>query len=246
MAGLLVFLAHPDDEFFCAGLIAATVRSGAPVHLVCWTGGEGGMSPRRRLLLGLPHAWRPRVREMKRSAARLGVTSLTFLGYLDPRPAHGLAAPDFDPAELTPRIAGLIAHHQPGLVVTHGSDGDYGHPAHRALHRIVRDVCCGPGRTPVPFLTFNASWTEAPEARFLNPHDTADVVLDSRPYRRKKLQVFRSHPTQGNALRSMIRTSGSSLRELLHKTRYEGYHCWNTGPLRTAALEKFREWTRIR
>ncbi len=243
LGGLIVFTAHPDDEFFCAGLIGALTHRGIPVHLVCWTGGEGGMSRRTRLLLTLPKRFHPRRIEMRRSARHLGATSLTFLPYVDYRSKAGLAAPVFDSTALKQEIADLMTQREAGMVVTHGSDGDYGHPAHQVLHRLVREVCCEAKGTSRPLLTFNANWASAPHARCLNQSDRADCVLDSRPYRRQKLQVFFSHRTQVGVLKSMVKESGSSLRELMHATRYEGYHCWNEGPLREQALKRFQDWT---
>src|SRR5258708_38814576 len=44
-AGLLVVMAHPDDESMgCGGLILRPTRAGIPVHLICATRGEKGWS----------------------------------------------------------------------------------------------------------------------------------------------------------------------------------------------------------
>src|SRR5258706_13608203 len=43
--GLLVVMAHPDDESMgCGGLILRHTRAGVPVHLICATRGEAGGS----------------------------------------------------------------------------------------------------------------------------------------------------------------------------------------------------------
>ena len=93
MPGLLALLAHPDDEFFCSGLMLAARERDVPVHLVYWTRGEGGGSPRfRRFWSALPRDWHPRVREVKKAAAVLTAVSLDFLGSIDPAPEPGLRA----------------------------------------------------------------------------------------------------------------------------------------------------------
>src|ERR1700692_455827 len=41
--GVLVVMAHPDDESMgCGGLILRHTRAGLPVHLICARRGEGG------------------------------------------------------------------------------------------------------------------------------------------------------------------------------------------------------------
>jgi LmbE family N-acetylglucosaminyl deacetylase len=243
MAGLLVFIAHPDDEFFCAGLIAALVRRSIPVRLVCWTGGEGGPLPKSRYRLRFPYFLRPRIREMRRSAAQLGATSLTFLRYADPPPRQGPAAPLFEPSKLQRTLLHLIIHHKAEMVVTHGSNGDYGHPAHQALSHLLRELAREPGTAPFPLFSFNATWPGAPEVRFLNRDDPADCLFDSRPYLREKRRVLLAHLSQARVMKNLITTSNPSTTRLLRQTRFEGYRCWNETPLREAALLKFHAWT---
>ncbi len=239
MPGLLALLAHPDDEIFCAGLLAAVAGRGVPVHLVYWTRGEGGGSFRRRALWRcLPRAWHPRAGEARRSAAVLGAASLTFLGAIDPVAEGGLRAPVEDKT-LMPRLAALLEQHRPEMVLTHGSEGDYGHPAHQRLHQIAREAVAQGGGYPL--LSFNATWPGAPDARFLNRSDSADFIFDAQPFFRKKLAVMRAHRSQKGTLAAVA--PGASFRDLLRLGRYEGYHCWAEGERRTEALAKLRQWT---
>lgn len=85
MCSLLCLIAHPDDEIFCAGLLAQLAALDIPVHLACLTRGEGGTPPaslpERRALADL------REHELRCSAQVLGIRTLSFLDYRD-RPPH--------------------------------------------------------------------------------------------------------------------------------------------------------------
>ena len=233
MPGLLALLAHPDDEFFCGGLLAAASARGVPVHLVYWTRGEGGGSPRSRFFWKwFPRRWHPRSREAARVAAFLPAASLDFLGAIEPAP---------DPEPRTPeegksagKLVRLLAFHAPEIVLTHGSDGDYGHPAHRRLHEMARKLCAG---SKMALISFNATWPEAPSAQFLNPHDPANFVFDASPWLKKKREIVLAHRSQRGALESL---ADGTLEGLLAVSRYEGYRCW-TG--KEAALNWLRRLT---
>ena len=77
----LVLFAHPDDaEYMCGGTMAAWVREGTEVHYVCVTDGSAGSND----VGATREQLRPtREREQRVAAEALGVTSVTFLGYLD-------------------------------------------------------------------------------------------------------------------------------------------------------------------
>jgi LmbE family N-acetylglucosaminyl deacetylase len=241
MPGLLVLLAHPDDEFFCAGLLAAVAARGVPVHLAYWTRGEGGSSPQRRRLWSLfPRAWHPRVTETRRAAAILGAASLHFLDAIDPVPAPDPRAPREEPERIRARLDELFSRCSPELTLTHGSNGEYGHPAHVRLHQIVREWIAGAARYPL--LSFRATWPGAPGANFSNADDPADFIFDSRPWFRQKVRLVRAHRSQRGVLESLARADGGNLRSLLRISRLEGYHCWSEGALRDAALENLRNW----
>ena len=127
-------VAHPDDESFCAGLLCELVARGAHVTLVCATRGEGGDTgghPREQL-------GAVRSAELQTAASALGVTDVRFLELVDLEPVDGLAqAPAIAEGELGKLLDELLADLSPGVIVTHGSDGEYGHAAHRLLHRGV-------------------------------------------------------------------------------------------------------------
>jgi LmbE family N-acetylglucosaminyl deacetylase len=240
MPGLLVLLAHPDDEIFCGGLLAALGKRGVPVHLVYWTRGEGGGSPKRRLWWRChPANWQPRVREARRSARALGAASVDFLGGIDPAPDPGPRAPSGDEAAWVAKISQLIRRYRPKMVLTHGSQGDYGHPAHVRLHEIGRKVAAA--HPEVSLLSFNAAWPEAPKAVFLNAADPADFLFDSGPYLREKIGIIRTHRSQQAVLPQL--SSRRSLRDFFKLGRYEGYHCWTEGEAKARTLETLGQWS---
>ncbi|HEU5433276.1 MAG TPA: PIG-L family deacetylase [Thermomicrobiales bacterium] len=138
--GLLLIFAHPDDEAFgCAGTMAATTAHGHPATLICATRGELGESGALAVddpdLLGAI-----REQELRRACGAVGVVDVRFLGYRDSGMA-GTPAND-DPRalmkvpverlamELSIQIRALT----PGIVVTFGPEGIYGHPDHLRMH----------------------------------------------------------------------------------------------------------------
>src|SRR5687767_13271952 len=152
MPQLLFVGAHPDDELYAAGLLAALARRGVRIHLLCLTRGEGGTLGKppvaTRETLGAV-----RESELRKSAAALGITSLELLGYVDPLPDGKARAPEVEPDALGRQIASIAERLQAAAILTHGSNGEYGHPAHRLVHEAVGSLN---GEGPVLY-TFNAA-----------------------------------------------------------------------------------------
>ena len=185
-------VAHPDDESFCAGLLCELRDRGAPVTLACATRGEGGDTggfPRERL-------GAVRSAELQAAATALGVTEMRFLELVDPEPIDGLAqAPPVGEAELAGLLDGLLADVAPGLIVTHGSDGEYGHAAHRLLHRgVLAAARRRPARPPV--VTMMAFDGEHPVPFFLNRSDRADLAFDAGASRARRARAIAAHASQ--------------------------------------------------
>jgi LmbE family N-acetylglucosaminyl deacetylase len=125
--GLLVVMAHPDDESMgCGGLILRHSRAGVPVTLICATrGGAGWMGkPRGALKEDLREI---RAGELEEAAAALAIGGVELWDY----PDGGVSG--IDPQELTQRIWEQISRLRPKAVVTFGPDGVYGHPDHIAI-----------------------------------------------------------------------------------------------------------------
>lgn len=138
---LLAIFPHPDDETFtAAGLLAATAERGIPVTLVCATRGEAGES-------SLPELDDPdrlgavREEELRDAMAHLGVRDVRFLDYRDSgmegsvEAQHPRALVQAPEETVAAELAGLIREIAPGIVLTYGPEGIYGHPDHLHLHK---------------------------------------------------------------------------------------------------------------
>lgn len=190
---VLCIVAHPDDETrLCGGAIALLAARGAQVHLACLTRGEGGE-------MGEPpvtdreHLGDVREAELVCAAQKLGARSLTFLGYVDPTvgPDNQLYAPTHEPAMLAGQIVSTVRQVGAQVVLSHGSNGEYGHPGHLLVHQMTlaaidamrKEAADTPGGAPVPpgFYTFSASFPDHPYPRLANKDDAADLILDVTP-----------------------------------------------------------------
>jgi LmbE family N-acetylglucosaminyl deacetylase len=122
--GVLVVMAHPDDESMgCGGLILRHTRAGIPVHLVCATRGEegwGGKPPGAKKE-DLPAI---RTQELEAAAAALAIGGVELWDY----PDGGVER--CDRQEITRRIWEQISKLKPKAVIGWGPDGVYGHPDH--------------------------------------------------------------------------------------------------------------------
>ena len=216
---VLCLVAHPDDEtILCGGTLALLAARGAKVHIACLTRGEGGE-------LGEPpltdreHLGEMRESELVCAVQMLGGKSLTFLGYIDPTvgPDDKLFAPEHDPVMLAGQIVNCVKQLEANVLLTHGSNGEYGHPAHLLLHQMtlaaVASLHKEAGATlrvgsqsgnhagpPLPVMyTFSAAFPDHPYPRLLNKDDSADIILDVSAYLDQKEAAALCHQTQ-NAL----------------------------------------------
>lgn len=189
--------AHPDDETIMAGGTLALLHTqGVTTHVLCATDGRGGESG------GVPEAATPesraRVREseLRCAADALGVTSLTLLGYIDPviGPGEELYAFEADFGTLVGQIADHIRRTGASVVLTHGSNGEYGHPAHVQVHRAVLHAV--QERAPGTLVYTASARVPEVEDRLWNADDPADLVLDITPWFEAKYAAMLCHRTQ--------------------------------------------------
>ncbi|MFE3293432.1 PIG-L deacetylase family protein [Rhodococcus sp. NPDC059234] len=102
----IVIVAHPDDiEYGCAAAVARWTAQGKDIRYVLATSGEAGIA-------GIPPAESGPLREEeeRRSAARMGVREVEFLGHPDGRLEAGIG--------LRRSLAGAIRRHRPEFVAT--------------------------------------------------------------------------------------------------------------------------------
>jgi LmbE family N-acetylglucosaminyl deacetylase len=224
MPSLLCVVAHPDDEtMLCGGLLAWLTARDVSVDILSLTRGEGGETgepPRcSRAELGAV-----REKEMRCAAARLGARSLSFLGYVDPDvgPDNALLAPTADFDVLTAEVAAWLRRLGPDAVLTHGSNGEYGHPAHKLAHAATKAAVKlwleGFPATLAPLYSFSAIFPNHPYPRLANADDSADAVVDVSAYLDQKEAAALCHGTQQAAfVRRRSKQAGRpvSVREAL-------------------------------
>lgn len=196
LRSVVCFFAHPDDETVLAGgIIALLVQQGIPVHVVCCTRGEGGelgeppVVPRRELL-GVA-----REAELRCAVQTLGA-SLTLLDYVDPLigPDDVLEAFEADFDTLARQFADIARKRQADLVLTHGSDGEYGHPAHQLVNRaVLRGITHA---LPDALIYSVAALVPNIEDRLWNKSEPAHLALDIRPWADVKVAAMECHVSQ--------------------------------------------------
>jgi LmbE family N-acetylglucosaminyl deacetylase len=139
--GLLIAIAHPDDESFgMGGTMAEAAAEGRPVTMVCATRGEVGeiADP----ALATPETLGAvREQELRDACAALGVQDVRFLDYRDsgmegtPENADLRALCNAPDEAVAAAFAAIMRQVRPAVVVTWDPSGGYGHPDHLAVHR---------------------------------------------------------------------------------------------------------------
>lgn len=131
----LAVVAHPDDlEYGAASAVARWTLQGKSIAYLLATQGEAGIA-------GMPPevAGPVRVEEQRRSAARVGVKDVEFLGHPDGAVEYGIP--------LRRDIAGAIRRFKPEVVITMnfeltwGEGGGVNHADHRAVGLATLDAC---------------------------------------------------------------------------------------------------------
>lgn len=122
---VLMVVAHPDDETFGLGAVAARVAAaGKAVHVLCFTHGEAST-----LNAGHADLHAQRARELRQAADELGVASVRLLGYQD---GHLAAAA---PGELAGHVSHLAGSTGAEGLLVFDDTGITGHPDHQAATR---------------------------------------------------------------------------------------------------------------
>jgi LmbE family N-acetylglucosaminyl deacetylase len=226
MSRIVSIGAHPDDETaFAGGMLAKYASEGHDVFIVSVTRGEGGEAGDPPLS-SLDQLGATREGELRCAAAALGARDVSFLGFVDPRIAIGEPGRAIDATldELVAAIRREIDRLRPDVVITHGSNGEYGHAQHIFTHQAVRTALAAPaGWRPSELLTWGAFVEGFEPARLLNKDDPADVILDVTPWFDAKLAALQCHATQ----LAMIRRNNkdeSDLRKLVLRT--ESFRRW--------------------
>jgi len=168
---LMAVHAHPDDEATSTGgVLARYSAEGVQTVLVtCTDGGcgdgPGGVKP------GQPGhdpaaVAASRAAELRESARILGIAHVEQLGYADSgmmgwatnEAPHAFWNTPVDQA--AQRLAGLMRHYRPDVVVTYDEYGFYGHPDHIQAHRVTMAAVEATG---IPAKVY---WTTVPRSAF--------------------------------------------------------------------------------
>jgi LmbE family N-acetylglucosaminyl deacetylase len=197
---VLAFFAHPDDETMLAGgVLALLARGGARVHYLCATRGEGGETGDPPLC---KHEELGAIRTQETICAiqALGGESVTFLDYTDPRigPEDSLYTFTKNQDELVQKLTAVIRDLDIDALVTHGSNGEYGHPAHVTTYLAARQAVQILSNTPLLY-SVSAAFNGHPKPRHINHLQPAHIILDVSPVLEQKIQAALCHRTQ-NAL----------------------------------------------
>jgi LmbE family N-acetylglucosaminyl deacetylase len=167
---LMAVHAHPDDEATgTGGVLARYAAEGMQTVLVTCTDGRcgdapGGIKPGEpghdpEAVVALRRA------ELEASCAVLGVSHLEVLGYPDSgmmgwpqndAPGSFWTTPVTEAAE---RLAKLMQHYRPDVVVTYDENGFYGHPDHIQANRITMAAVAASG------IAAKVYWTTIPQEK---------------------------------------------------------------------------------
>ena len=194
----LAFFAHPDDETMLAGgTLALLAHSGVGVHYLIATSGEGGEA-------GEPPLCSPeklgdyRAAELECAVKALGGSSLTNLGYTDPGvgPANELYPFTTNLARLSGQVASLIREKNIEVLISHGTNGEYGHPAHLLCNKAARLAVSSLKNEAKMLYTIAADYPNHPKPRIANQDDPAHLILNVKPVLNYKIQAALCHQTQ--------------------------------------------------
>ena len=227
MASILAISAHPDDEsLFAGGTLAMYAEKGHRVFILETTRGEGGEvgDPALTTRENLADF---REQEARQAARTLGVEDIFFLPFIDPyMQINGIARRiDVSLTDFAASIGKYVNKVDADLVITHGSNGEYGHPQHVYTHQATR-LALNNGRHNTALISWSAWHEPAERVRILNKDDPADMIYDIRPWHAKKVAAALCHRTQ-HAM--FPRNSGAaSVPQMVWKT--ETFHTWR-GPL---------------
>ena len=224
VATVLAIAAHPDDEL--SG--PATWRSWRPRATTCTSSAPPvarvARSASRRS--GRSRAWASSAwSRCAAPAGRSGAREVWFLDFVDPWMEIGgeALAIDADPPTFCSALAERIGALKPDIVITHGSNGEYGHPQHVYTHRAVRAALglLAPWQPP-ELLTWCANTGDAETDRVVNQDDPADIALDVSPWFDRKLAAAQAHVSQHAMFLRNNKTGdiGNAIR------RDEAFHRW--------------------
>jgi N-acetylglucosamine malate deacetylase 2 len=221
---LLTIAAHPDDEVDGGGLMCRLSDLGHTVVILFTTRGEGGGAGNPPLCAH-EELGAFRESEARASAAILGAKEARFLPFADPGTLNGkLRHVEVPFEEYTAALQNHIAELRPDILLTHGTDGEYGHAQHLYTHSAVFQALenLRPWR-PQVVLTWCADCPGGENLLFANPSDPANFIMDAAPYVERKRAAYQAHRTQYPGMLHVCEDRGVQLMS----EREECYRVWD-------------------
>jgi LmbE family N-acetylglucosaminyl deacetylase len=193
---ILAAFAHPDDEtILIGGTLAMFASRGATLHILSATRGEGGE-------LGEPPVCEQdalgavREEELRCAGEALGATSVRFLDYIDPLITEEgeILAFDAEVDQLAEQLLSAAMACQASAMITHGSNGEYGHPAHKLMHTAT---CAALEEADqISLYTVSGTFEDHPYPPLANKDDQADFIFQIDPWIHLKRAAAECHRTQ--------------------------------------------------
>lgn len=195
---VLAFFAHPDDEtMLCGGTLALLAQQGAAIHILIATRGEGGEMGEPPLCTR-EELGSIREAELRCAAQALGANRLILMDYIDPvvGPDDQLFPFTDNLDLLSEQVAAYLEEIRADVLISHGVNGEYGHPAHQAVHQAARKAVSLVAEPAPLFYTVMGGFEEHPYPRLMNVDAPAHLILDIRPFLEQKTQAALCHRTQ--------------------------------------------------
>lgn len=223
--GLVMVVAHGDDEGAAAPILARYAREGVQVHLIIATdGAQGGAHttiPRG------PELARVRTEEARCATAALGINAAILLGF----PDGMLGAYVADASllyRLTQRLAEELQRLRADALITWGPDGGTGHADHRLVSSIVTQLVMA-GAPGAPERLFYAylpagGFTAINQARG-TPRAAPPLLIPQEKYFTTKVSFTPADYEAG--LRSMACHKTQYSDEVVHRIGELSRQVWN-------------------
>jgi LmbE family N-acetylglucosaminyl deacetylase len=195
---VLAFFAHPDDEtMLCGGTLALLASLGARIHVLVATRGEGGEMGDPPLC-AREELGQVREKELHCATQALGCASLALMNYIDPTVGPGDELFPFADgvAEVAAQVEEAVRYWKAGALITHGVNGEYGHPAHKLAHQAASLAVQTLSDEAPLFYTAQAIFPGHPYPRLANIDTTAHLVIDISPVLQQKTEAALCHRTQ--------------------------------------------------
>jgi N-acetylglucosamine malate deacetylase 2 len=198
---ILFVFAHPDDETIVAGGTCVLLSKGHDVVLFCATKGEAG-------LVGNPAVTTQeklgsvRQKELERAAKILGISKITFLGFID-------GTLENHKTQITNAVFKNIKKEKPDVVITFNNQGGWSaHPDHKAISECATQAFQKYAKTEKKKLKLYHSAIPEGEVKRVMPYvysfgkikatpdECVTTIVDVSKSLKTKLEALAEHKTQ--------------------------------------------------